>query len=155
MSRIDHALHKESNNDGPYWLALTSFNITQNITRNSAVQLRKAYKCAQSSEYDIASSVFTSGTIGRDSVINTELVCAFSCEFTSVPPGEFEMLKNIRKFRSLNHGLVKEPSFIDRNNSIARYEGLSPFFFFREKSPRAYLLLSVAMIFFGASRWRF
>lgn len=79
---------------------------------------------------------FTSGTIGRDSLINTELVCAFPCECTLVsfplppptPSPEFEMSKNIRKSRSLNRDLVEELYRPEQFNRMQR-ESFSSFFF--------------------------
>lgn len=102
MLRIDHAYPYKGEierRDRPY----VGWPLPRSISRgnDSPVQLRKAqtaYARARTymrapAEYDIANSVFTSGTIGRDSVINTELVwrVLVRVHFGPPPRNEYEI----------------------------------------------------------------
>jgi len=69
--------------------------------------------------YICAYTLFTTGTIDRDSVINTELVYAFPREFTSVSC-ELEIPENTRQVSFVKRGFIEKPSFINWNNSIVR-----------------------------------
>jgi len=138
ITRPTRGIERRDGPSGPY---LVQYHAETPDCRNKLrTHVRMYYARARGIQYR-KFGIFTNGTIGWDSVINTELVCAFSCEAP-------RWIRNVEKHSkvSLNRGLVEKPSFIDRSNSIVCNEGPFPSFFFL--TPREYLLSMTQRWFF-------
>jgi len=139
ITRPTRGIERRDGPSGPY---LVQYHAETPDCRNKLrTHVRMYYARARGIQYR-KFGIFTNGTIGWDSVINTELVCAFSCEAP-------RWIRNVEKHSkvSLNRGLVEKPSFIDRSNSIVCNEGPFPSFFFSDAA-RMSSLNDATVIFF-------
>jgi len=153
VGRIDHALHEESNDAigrmlvSPYLVQYHAGTTLPNWKHKLRTHVR-VHICARPWNIYREFSIYERND--RPEIrwsIPSSFAC-FSCEFTSVLLGEFKMLKNIRKFRSLNYGFVEEVELYrpEQFNCMQRRSFFFSFFF--SLWGTAALLSSMAQLWF-------